>query len=758
MPHGPPETDLKRNDQVPSLQFLDHDFYHRKGLVSLSMMYFLALVLLPYLHYLVYGLPLASTSTAGLDVTQISDGQVQVPVQAPMTSNSKTTMLGSIVLTFTTSGSTGGLITQTRTASVAAIKTLTGGAIVAELPTTITNSQGQVIISTASVFPAQSSTMNPEISAASAQSPAMQTSLRGAGTEPEDQLPSTFALGLSTTLAPSGAPQGSGSIGAAHPAAGQLPSPQVAATATLTSARDNSVGRGTQPGDAATAMTEPSNIPLNQPPVTPGQIQSLQLQQSPMLGSDGALSTMSGQVAQDSPQLLSFPTTGAASSLGSSAPQQSPMAPAGPSQTIGIPAAPTQPAAPVPAEASAQGAEPSVSQPSLITPSSAGFINSAAQEAPPAVAQSTANAAIQGPDQSPAISGVPGSMSSASDAEGFVTIQTTNSQGAAVPAIGYLTAGTSGGVLTDFVSFIDPSATDTDSAPTSTMTTSPLGLSIATATNSAWTTNTWITTVAPGSSQETVVPVLVGCPGCGGRLGSGLILWNLPRLPRVQFHIPGVPKLPRFHMPCIHIFGIHVGSCPQPSKLPDIITDSPEPGDPEPDEPEPSDTRPSNSNSDNEPTSTGTETATTSAPEPTSTVASSAASSSSSSPSCTNGITINGTAICNIPTFPGVIDHLVSRTGTLSFPTYSGELLSVTPRVATATAIPSVVPTADVAILATFSIWNTQSLLSSMMSTSAPVDSVVATSTKISTDLSPSSTSALPPEPTPTVIPPVNPP
>ncbi|KAF4457928.1 hypothetical protein F53441_281 [Fusarium austroafricanum] len=62
-----------------------------------------------------------------------------------------------------------------------------------------------------------------------------------------------------------------------------------------------------------------------------------------------------------------------------------------------------------------------------------------------------------------------------------------------------------------------------------------------------WTTNTWITTTSEGSSDPTIVPVLVGCKKCGGS-GSGIILWGFPHVTGTWFQLPGLPK---FSFPCI---------------------------------------------------------------------------------------------------------------------------------------------------------------------------------------------------------------
>ncbi|KAH7161116.1 hypothetical protein EDB81DRAFT_621808, partial [Dactylonectria macrodidyma] len=62
-----------------------------------------------------------------------------------------------------------------------------------------------------------------------------------------------------------------------------------------------------------------------------------------------------------------------------------------------------------------------------------------------------------------------------------------------------------------------------------------------------WTTNTWITTTSDGSSEPTIVPVLVGCPKCGGS-GSGIVIFGWPRITGTLFSFPGFPK---FSFPCI---------------------------------------------------------------------------------------------------------------------------------------------------------------------------------------------------------------
>ena len=97
---------------------------------------------------------------------------------------------------------------------------------------------------------------------------------------------------------------------------------------------------------------------------------------------------------------------------------------------------------------------------------------------------------------------------------------------------------------------------------TSTLTSAPPSFSTDSTSNTAWTGNTWLTTTQNG--QTTIVPVIVGCPTCGG-IHGGIILWNLPELPSVSFQFPGFPNLPHFHLPCIKVFGITVsGDCNAP--------------------------------------------------------------------------------------------------------------------------------------------------------------------------------------------------
>ncbi|KAL7760797.1 hypothetical protein ACKLNR_007332 [Fusarium oxysporum f. sp. zingiberi] len=86
-----------------------------------------------------------------------------------------------------------------------------------------------------------------------------------------------------------------------------------------------------------------------------------------------------------------------------------------------------------------------------------------------------------------------------------------------------------------------------DAMPAPTVTDVPEGLAPTTVTgHPEWVSNTWITTTGD-SSESTVVPVLVGCPGCGGK-GSGIVLFGFPKVAGTWFKLPGLPK---FKFPCI---------------------------------------------------------------------------------------------------------------------------------------------------------------------------------------------------------------
>ncbi|KAG4295320.1 hypothetical protein FPRO06_01904 [Fusarium proliferatum] len=74
----------------------------------------------------------------------------------------------------------------------------------------------------------------------------------------------------------------------------------------------------------------------------------------------------------------------------------------------------------------------------------------------------------------------------------------------------------------------NPGTTANDAKPAPTITDAPEGLAPTTiGGHPEWVSNTWITTTGV-NSETTVVPVLVGCPGCGGK-GSGIVLFGFPK-------------------------------------------------------------------------------------------------------------------------------------------------------------------------------------------------------------------------------------
>ncbi|KAF7558912.1 hypothetical protein G7046_g5249 [Stylonectria norvegica] len=88
---------------------------------------------------------------------------------------------------------------------------------------------------------------------------------------------------------------------------------------------------------------------------------------------------------------------------------------------------------------------------------------------------------------------------------------------------------------------------------TSTLTDLPVGFLPTTVTgHTEWTRNTWVTTTSPGTTTPTVVPVLVGCKGCGGR-GSGIVIFGVPPVPNTVFSFPKFPSIPKVSFSCIPI-------------------------------------------------------------------------------------------------------------------------------------------------------------------------------------------------------------
>lgn len=97
-------------------------------------------------------------------------------------------------------------------------------------------------------------------------------------------------------------------------------------------------------------------------------------------------------------------------------------------------------------------------------------------------------------------------------------------------------------------------STTTALSVTGTVTSIPSGFLDITLPGTSYRKNGWITTTDK-HSHATLLPFLV----VGG--GRGIAFWDLPDIPRIEFAFPG---LPHFHLPCIKIFGISVGTCTLP--------------------------------------------------------------------------------------------------------------------------------------------------------------------------------------------------
>ncbi|KAJ3547886.1 hypothetical protein NM208_g1284 [Fusarium decemcellulare] len=106
---------------------------------------------------------------------------------------------------------------------------------------------------------------------------------------------------------------------------------------------------------------------------------------------------------------------------------------------------------------------------------------------------------------------------------------------------------------------ISTTKSEDDDGITSTLTVPPETFSPTTVSNDEWTTNTWITTTSEGSDEPTVVPVLVGCPECGGD-GHGIVIFGFPPTPNTVINIPGFPS---FSFPCIPGLTPGCGSPPE---------------------------------------------------------------------------------------------------------------------------------------------------------------------------------------------------
>jgi hypothetical protein len=105
---------------------------------------------------------------------------------------------------------------------------------------------------------------------------------------------------------------------------------------------------------------------------------------------------------------------------------------------------------------------------------------------------------------------------------------------------------------------------------TSTMTTVPQQFSAAPFTDYPIAGNQWLTTTG-SDAATTIVPLILPCPNCIPQ-----VIWWLPTIPNVSFRLPGFDWLPKFHLPCIKIFGSRVaGTCPTDSGPPPVNDEGP---------------------------------------------------------------------------------------------------------------------------------------------------------------------------------------
>ncbi|KAL8951127.1 MAG: hypothetical protein Q9222_002871 [Ikaeria aurantiellina] len=600
----------------------------------------------------------------------------------------------------------GGLITQTVNANGISIQTFPGGSEAVGIPTTVTDSQGQPVVSTTTVFP-HNPVPSSDLSKAADDSKS-----------PEDPKPSDVSPAMATGSSPS------------------------AISADRFGTASTSSGANSQGGSEPTSSVQRLGVDGKGPPQTSehaagsaGSLPDVESLNGPQTGKQSSISTApdsAGDAGNQESSLSSglpvSPSTAAASPSTPLQPQLAVQSTAGPggadsSQNLGAQSAGSQPILPMPA--------------------------SGRTTAPASAA--AADGDLGDLNNLPAVVDGHVPTDSSFSKGNFVTIRTTDPQGHTVPGVAFVTADAGGTPSLDLVTFLPTGSLAADSDPTSTMITSPPGLSVEPATNSQWTSNTWITTTALGSTDATVVPVLVGCPECGGRVGSGLVVWHLPVIPRVEFDIPGLLKLPKFHLPCIHIFGIHIGSCSDPSKLPNIITDTlnqdgsdssdtesddkdskdknsedknsedknsedknsedkdsedknSEDKDSKDKDPKDKDSKDKNSedknsedknskdkdsnneDSEDDQTTTSNETSDNPTSKTSSTTSSSTSTSSSSSTSsCPNSVTLSGTTICDFPSLGGVVDRLVDPTRIIPPPSKRDEPPTVTPEVISAT-------------------------------------------------------------------------
>ena len=125
-----------------------------------------------------------------------------------------------------------------------------------------------------------------------------------------------------------------------------------------------------------------------------------------------------------------------------------------------------------------------------------------------------------------------------------------------------VSTGTLNGASTSITSFIASPGTSTASAfITGTITSFSAGFTATELPGTTYTANGWITTT--DSQHHTTLLPLITISG-----GRGIIFWDLPPIPNVEFifpKFPNLPSLPRIHLPCVKIFGIHIsGDCTKP--------------------------------------------------------------------------------------------------------------------------------------------------------------------------------------------------
>ncbi|CAD6448847.1 21725305-b7ef-4914-aa7c-2f61d60e08b6 [Sclerotinia trifoliorum] len=97
---------------------------------------------------------------------------------------------------------------------------------------------------------------------------------------------------------------------------------------------------------------------------------------------------------------------------------------------------------------------------------------------------------------------------------------------------------------------ITTNPTFTSDTVTGTITSAPSGFSALTLSGTkSYTENDRVTTTG-SDSCSTLLPLVIV------RGGRGVVFWNLPQIPHVEFSLPGLPKI---HLPCIRIFGASIG-------------------------------------------------------------------------------------------------------------------------------------------------------------------------------------------------------